>query len=444
MKSIPGIVFFFLLLIAAGCNSGPQLSPEELQAALSEARNLGLGFLEENRLDDAEIQFRRLIELAPDDAAGYANLGIVHLRRGELSAAEENLQKAIERDAANIDIKLNLAHVFLESDKTEQATEVVLEAITQVPDNVPALYKYAELLAEEADSDQVIEAYQSVVNIATANIVPRIQLLLQLISANRLDEASFQALELQNQLPALPEEIQPHINALQAALKSNQQADALRSGRIFHNLMKVTPYYQAGVRLLGQRVDALGGIPVLSEPTILVSSTSSQLTSDAIIDEMAFSDATTSAGLSGLFPAGFEIRSMSHADINGDGETDIFLSAWNEESGEGQFRLLTGTFGSFSQIPENAGLLPADSPSVFSIFSDYNNDTFLDLYVVNEGKHQLFDLTRHHQHLINADPSCITCLTSSRVSPRPSIRPDLVGTSGCSSPKRLIRSSDHW
>ena len=43
-------------------------------------RTMGLAFLEENKLAEAENAFKQLIEIAPNEALGYANLGLVYIR----------------------------------------------------------------------------------------------------------------------------------------------------------------------------------------------------------------------------------------------------------------------------------------------------------------------------------------------------------------------------
>ena len=229
----------------------------------------GLDTLEENRLDDAETQFTNLIKLNPNDAAGYANLGIVNLRRGSFTEAETNLKEAIERDPENPEIRLNLADAYAQMNAQDAAIQTVQEALQQSPDHVPSLYKYAELTGtDETQLDTHAEALEAVVNIASANIVPRIQYIVALIQQNNLEPAAFQLAELEMQLPELPREVQPHLGTAKQALEAGNQMDALRAVRIFHNLMKVTPFYQTGLRLLGLRSDALAGIPVISEPAL--------------------------------------------------------------------------------------------------------------------------------------------------------------------------------
>ena len=43
-------------------------------------RTLGLAYLEEFKLEEAEKEFLKFIDLAPDEKFGYANLGLTYLR----------------------------------------------------------------------------------------------------------------------------------------------------------------------------------------------------------------------------------------------------------------------------------------------------------------------------------------------------------------------------
>ena len=46
-------------------------------------KTLGLAYLEEFKLDEAEKEFLKFIDLAPKEKMGYANLGLTYLRMGK-------------------------------------------------------------------------------------------------------------------------------------------------------------------------------------------------------------------------------------------------------------------------------------------------------------------------------------------------------------------------
>ena len=86
-------------------------------------QTLGLAYLEEFKLDEAEKEFLKYIKLAPEAKLGYANLGLAYLRMGKYPEAEKQLQKAIEIDPKDPDIRLILATVYQMKDERSKAVK---------------------------------------------------------------------------------------------------------------------------------------------------------------------------------------------------------------------------------------------------------------------------------------------------------------------------------
>ena len=91
--------WFAIVAVTAGCRSKPA-NPEEVLAA----RSLGVGYLDRNRLPEAEEQFKKLVALAPKDPFGYANLGLTYLQAGRFTDAEKQLNRARDLDPTNADV----------------------------------------------------------------------------------------------------------------------------------------------------------------------------------------------------------------------------------------------------------------------------------------------------------------------------------------------------
>src|SRR6266542_4491580 len=102
-----------LLLLAAACRGAAPGSgtTAEGDAAVT-ARTWGLAYLQGNQLPQAEAEFRKVIEHAPDQAVGYADLGLVYLRSGRYREAETQLRRAAALDSTDSDIGLMLASVY--------------------------------------------------------------------------------------------------------------------------------------------------------------------------------------------------------------------------------------------------------------------------------------------------------------------------------------------
>ncbi len=363
---------------------------------INEVRNLGLAFLEENRLDEAEAAFDKMTELAPDDPAGYANLGIVYLRRGQYAEAEEWMVQARARNPADPSISLNLAEIYEQSEQLDRARSILEDALDRQPDHVPMLFKRARLYAGDTDQARVYAAHlEDAVDHAPANIVIRLYYVESLVQSDAFDEALVQLAEVRQMAPQLPRESISHFEAAVEHLTLGNQADAARSVGYFHNVLRVTPYYQTGLRLLGQRTDDLVGRPVLVESPALGQSglfeeSGEEHMNADILDAMQFTDASQPAGLAtpGASPLGATAFAM--ADFDGNAEPDLFVAAWDSIRRQSTYYLLRNEFGRFSDGAPTSGLTPSSTRAVFSLFGDYDNDTFLDLYIVNEGRNQLF------------------------------------------------------
>ena len=63
------LIYLFLVLTiwTFGCDSKKPVDKQTSRDILS-SRTLGLAYLEENKLDEAEAEFLKLIDLAPDEA----------------------------------------------------------------------------------------------------------------------------------------------------------------------------------------------------------------------------------------------------------------------------------------------------------------------------------------------------------------------------------------
>src|SRR5947209_16608241 len=70
------------------------------------ARTLGLAYIEENRLPEAEDQFAKLIRLVPEEPSGHANLGLVYLRMGRYDDAQRAIDRAVKLAPDDPDVRL--------------------------------------------------------------------------------------------------------------------------------------------------------------------------------------------------------------------------------------------------------------------------------------------------------------------------------------------------
>ena len=116
-------------------------------------RTLGLAYLEENKLEEAEAEFLKLTDLAPDEALGFANLGLVYLRMDDYPKALKQLDKAVNIDPKDANIRLIRSKAFELNNDPDQAVSELLATLEFAPDDPKVLYQLAELYAKGLDEN---------------------------------------------------------------------------------------------------------------------------------------------------------------------------------------------------------------------------------------------------------------------------------------------------
>ncbi len=182
------LMYCLITLVPGGCRQKNEADPGEMISI----KTLGLAYLEENQLDEAEAEFLKLVDLDPKEVLGYANLGVVYLRKGEYQEAEEWLQKAIKMDPKDSDIRLIMAKVYEMSNHTDKAINELEQAIRHSPGHIKSLYNLAELYAPLTDEESLKSRYNYTLALARSapgNIVPRLNLIEILIRETNTDDA---------------------------------------------------------------------------------------------------------------------------------------------------------------------------------------------------------------------------------------------------------------
>jgi len=349
-----------LLFVTLGCREKPID-----QGALITARTVGLDDLQRGRLDEAEREFKRVIAIAPREPLGYANLGLTYLRAGRFREAESQLERARRLDTTNVDVALTLAKLYSVTNRPEDAQAL----LTRFATDPRALYALAELERESGDSgpQRYATRLSQVLERAPANLAVRLQLADVWLTLGQAD-STLRYLEAFRQLrPEPPREAKTHLDAVIQALHTERLAVARAELDRFLRLIEVTAPYQAALAKVNWTEGPLVGRPVIAfNPASLITMRGIAPAADSVIH---FTDVTTETGLPDV---GAAPTALALGD--GDGE-DILLVA------SPQVRLYTLRKG-FVADAGTRMTLPLSVPAVSATFADYDNDGWLDVFVI--------------------------------------------------------------
>jgi Tfp pilus assembly protein PilF len=406
-KKAVSFVCFALVLGGASCVS--EQDEAQRAADIITTRTVGLAYLEENRLEEAEAEFLKLIELAEDEALGYANLGLVYLRMNRYEDAELRLREALALQSDDPNIHLLLAEVFKVTDRAETAIEQLEISLQQAPDHVKTLYSLAtvhgDLGSDQGRADA--ESYLSIlVGAVPANIAARLQLAEILVRNGKADSALIHLEQTQQQVPDIPTEAIAYFNDAVDLLRLGRVEEALPSTVIVHNFLKVTPRYQQGLLELQGPGGASVGFPII---TFTQNVTPTAQDPEAVLAALRFTDATVASGLDVVVAASGDLAvdaddgaRVAVGDYDGDGDQDMFVSSSVPGSSQATNYLFRNEFGRFEDVLSDAGVR-RDAGGAGARFADYDNDGLLDLLILgpdgialfrNEGEGELRDVNR--------------------------------------------------
>jgi len=395
--SKPNSIFFLLIaiLLFTGCEKKQADDKRRLTEMIS-ARTLGLAYLEENRLNEAEAEFRKLIELAPKEELGYANLGLVYLRKGDYAKAEAQIKQALRIDPQDPEIRLIAAKIFELTDREEQAIQELENALSHSPDHVKTLYSLAELYLkrDETEARQQAETYLSkVVELRPANIVARLQLIETLLRNDKAEAATRRMEEFLKQVPELSPAARNFYDKALALMRAAKTPEAINPTLIFHNLLKLTPLYQAGILELKGPGGALLGFPVMTFSQNISTEVQEQKT---VLAAIRFTEVTVLAGLDIVPRSAREIDPLAETgafvtvgDYDGDGDQDLYAATFQAGANASAHFLFRNELGELIETATAAGIKHTAGENA-ALFADYDNDGRLDLYVATDGRDVLY------------------------------------------------------
>lgn len=421
------IAALFCLLLSS-CRNNTEKSTQKATDLLT-TKTLGLAYLEEFRHEEAEKEFLKLIKLAPEEKLGYANLGLTYLRTGRYSEAEEQLLKAKKIDPEDPDIRLILATVYQMDDRKQLAKTELEEALKYSPSHIKILYFLSELYASDSDDESVQkrEDYtKKLLDAAPGNLVPYLNLSEIYIKKGEPDRAVELLEIIKKQFPEFPKESDEYYDKTLMLLRKKDNNDAFIQFTIFHNYLKVSSPYQAGMVDLKGPGGSLIGFPLI---TFASQTAFKSIDNESIAGVIKFTDATIPAGLDivkqpeSSSGGNTEFRShISAADYDGDGDIDIYAGCYDPSSSAYRHFLLMNETGRFGDVADKTGIRHPGAETSAS-FADYDNDGFLDLLIMKEEGNLLYR---------NADKGLFTNVTQTA---------KLVNTRGAD--KALFFDADH-
>ena len=364
------LILIAILAFIPGCKSERNLDQNALIQIFAH-RNLGLGYLEENRLTEAQKEFQTLITSVPDEAMPHANLGLAFLRNNDPAQAESELKKAIKLDPMNPDIRLIFAEVLTHAGRNKDALDQLRQGLKQNPKHLRCNYRAVQLLLQEGNKQNLAAIKQhleNVLSVMPSSLPARLQLNEVLLDQNDTAAVTHQLEEIRRMVPAMSPEASSILNGLLQNIRANKTSDANIKLRMLHNMLKPSPIYQQSIVELNGPGGASIGFPIMDFSGKLTK----QITAENVmLKSLQFVKAE---------PFGNVQSSPIAADLDSDGDQDLVVPK--------PFSVLKNDKGKFGDITSKSGVKIPEQCAGGSA-ADYDNDSNLDVLMHCPGKNIL-------------------------------------------------------
>ena len=385
-----------LLVLSLALASACKPKPAPVEEVFS-TRMVGLSYLRRNQLPEAETEFKKLIAMAPDDPLGYADLGLVYLQAGRYAEAQKQLERAHDMDASSTDIGLALAKVYALTGRTDDARKTLQKLHRDSTSNAQVLFALADLDAQVTDSAGVLtyeNGLRSVLAVAPANLAVRIALVQSFARRGAADSVVRQLEEIRRIPPEPPAEARAYLDSAMTPLRAGHVADAKPHLDQFIHLMQLTAPYQASLNEVKSTEGPIAGRPVLTfAPKSLI--TMLGVRSRTTGQTVKFTDITDNSGLldaekrTGAQPKTSVPTALAGGDADGNGTDDVFLS-FAADGRTAQPHLYRMQGGFVRDVIDASGIMLSGG-AAFATFGDYDNDGWLDLFVIGgDGRGHLY------------------------------------------------------
>ena len=350
-------------------------------------RNLGLGYLEEERYSDGAREFMSFIAIAPKEASGYANLGWIYLQSpGKLDSAEIMLIHAMELSPYNPDIAFLVAKMYELTNRQNDAIEVLQNTIKQFPEHVLTLYQLSEYYrqpSEHFNLEKAEELLLDIVGVNPGNLAAQMKQVELSIKNNHPKAALFSMETVRRILPVLPADAVPIFNNAVQLLRENNTNQSLTQALMFHNLLKSTTYYRSGTVELRGNSGPIPGSPIYRFTNLKSPIKDKQ---ENILATVQFIDVSDKIGLQGIRS---EATTVVSGDFDSDGYEDLVISQWSDHDQSSKQSLFKNNSGVFQDISGTTAI-NHEGRDITAITADYDNDGFLDLLFINSLKSRLY------------------------------------------------------
>ena len=362
------------LFLAVACKTRDRQARNKRAEDSKELRVQAISYLYAEKFDEAEVAFKKAIQLDPDNVSNYVDLSWLYFNRNQLENAEQQIRTGLKVAPKNVDLMQLLAEANIQKGDTLAAAEALRQVLSQDHKNIPAYYTLSLLAAKRGDSATQKQYLLTLLDLSGSNIVVRLRLAELLARASKADSARFYLQSIRKIVPEFSPTVDTLYEKAVALLQAGRSSEALYYIERLDRLMGVSRSYAGSIAELA----------LLRTPEVDLEFNDSRYsqTNDShllSLEDLKFTDATEDLGLSVPGIANATGSVLAVADDDGTATTYVYTS-FSVPGGPSKHYLFKRYVGRFTEVSDDAGI-DFSGEELAAAFADYDNDGYVDLFV---------------------------------------------------------------
>jgi protein O-mannosyl-transferase len=125
--------------------------------------NLGKALVQKDRIAEAMDHFQTALRISPDDPDTESNIGAALLQQGDLDEAMSHLRRAVEKWPRHAQAHINLGNALLQKREADDAIAEYQKTLALPFDHAESLYSIGNALRQKGDVEEAIIQYRTAI-----------------------------------------------------------------------------------------------------------------------------------------------------------------------------------------------------------------------------------------------------------------------------------------
>ncbi len=160
-----GPLALFAAVLTIGLESDFRKALELWPEQSKDHNNLGNAFAQKGRIAEAIEQFQTALKISPNDPGAETNLGAALLQQGEIDAAISHLEQAVEKFPGSAQAHINLGNALLQKRDTDGAIAEYRKTLELPFDHAESYYSIGNAFRQKGDIEEAIVQYRKAIEL---------------------------------------------------------------------------------------------------------------------------------------------------------------------------------------------------------------------------------------------------------------------------------------